>query len=97
MQIQISFKHPKRGFYKMYLSGNERLQVVKGRAKRVPVDKKSLLNSIPVQYISSVKMKEMKLSQCPVCKEGKKSLICFECIQKIAKSTSTPNQHQISL
>jgi len=86
MQLQLSFIHPRSGQCKMQISEHERIQISRGRVIRVPADKKSLLNSIPVKYLTSIKILDAKLSQCTACKKSTDSLLCSECIMKIAKN-----------
>lgn len=86
MQIQLSFVHPRSGQSKMLISEKERIQISRGKAIRVPADKESLLNSIPVKYLTSIKILNAKLSQCSACKKASDSLLCYTCIRSIARS-----------
>ena len=80
MKLKISFKEPKRGMYTMYISPNEIVQFSRGRARRVPPDKKAIVNSVPIKYITSIKLIEKPSQRCTICGKEKSKVLCTECI-----------------
>ena len=85
MKLKISFKEPKRGMYTMYVSPNELVQFSRGKAKRMPPDKKAMFNSIPIKYITSIKFIDKPSQRCTVCGKERTKLLCAECIIGIWK------------
>ena len=55
-QIRINYKKPGAGMYSLFLQLGERLQVYKGRARRIPKDAESLFNTVPIRYITSIEL-----------------------------------------
>lgn len=86
MKLKISFKEPRRGIYTMYVSPNEIVQFSRGRAKRIPVDKTAIVNTIPIKYITSIKFIDKPSQRCTHCGKEKSKLLCAECILSIWKS-----------
>ena len=57
-QIRINFKRPNAGMYQLYLQLGEKLQVYRGRARRVPKNEESLFNTVPLRFITSIELME---------------------------------------
>ena len=87
MKLLITFREPGRGFYKMYLSPPEVIRFINGRAKREPPSKNAITNSVPIKYITSIRIVGDKESICPVCKKATTQILCLNCIETAVKST----------
>ena len=85
MKLLVTFRQPGRGFYKMYLSPSELLRFSKGRARREPASKDGIISSIPIKYITSIRIVGAKESTCSCCEKPSKPLLCVKCIDKIFK------------
>jgi hypothetical protein len=85
MKLVVSYKIPGRGIYKVLLSSKEHLQFTRGRARRVPADSdEGVTNSIPIKYITSIKVLSAQPSVCSACSKEADQLLCFDCIAKVA-------------
>lgn len=90
MKLVVIIRQPGRGFYKMYLTGKETLRFSNGKARREPASKDAITNSVPIKYITSIKIIGAGDLQCSVCEQEKEKLICYECIENVAKSSKSP-------
>ena len=58
--MKFNYKKPMRGMYTFYLRAGEKLQVYKGRARRIPKDNENLFNAVPLKFLTSVEVVEEK-------------------------------------
>jgi len=65
--VIVRFKKPGAGMYVMTLQDNQKLQFVRGRARRIPKDEENIFNTIPIKYITSVQYQKEDVKE-----EGKK-------------------------
>ena len=79
--ITVNVKKPNRGFFRIDVKPGEMLVFSNGKARRCPPDKDSVFNSIPIKYITSI-----RVEKCGCCKCGKYTaqLVCVPCLQKMA-------------
>lgn len=91
MKLQISFREPGKGFCKVILSKDEIIRFSCGKARRIPAKKESIFNSIPIKYITSIKITDADKQTCNICNKIHSKLICYECITKLLK----PNDNSI--
>lgn len=89
MKLLITFRQPGRGFYKMYLSSREVIRFTSGRARREPASKDAITNSVPIKYITSIRIVGTEETYCSGCKKPNKQLLCLNCIIKAAEVTKT--------
>ena len=85
MKLKISFKEPGRGMYTMYVSPGEIVQFSRGKAKRTPPNKKVIVNTVPVKYITSIKIVDSPNQKCSTCGKEKVMLLCAECVLNLWK------------
>ena len=83
MKLQVSFREPGKGFYKMIVSEKEILRFTRGKIRRLPIQKDSIFNSVPIQNITSIRIVDGKEQKCDICKTKKSKLICYNCIANI--------------
>ena len=97
MKIQISFREPGKGFYKMIISKDEIIRFTRGKARREPIQKGSIFNSIPIKYITSIRIID-STQICNICKTNKTKLICYECIINTLKTgVTTSNLNELPI
>lgn len=82
MKLQVTFKKPGLGFYRTLISPGETLRFSHGRARRQPADEENMFNSIPVKYITSIKLVDVPAEVCSVCGKEKSKVVCYDCIVK---------------
>jgi len=90
MKLLVTFRQPGRGFYKMYMSSKEVIRFINGKARREPASNDAITNSVPIKYITSIRIVGTEEMVCSGCKKPKQKLLCFDCITAIAQSTETP-------
>ncbi len=86
MKLQISFREPGKGFYRMILSVGEILRFTRGKARRIPPKKDSITNSVHIKYITSIKLVDTKQSTCSVCRKEDIPVICYTCVENMIKT-----------
>ena len=87
MKLLVTLRQPGRGFYKMYLSPKEIIRFANGRARREPASKNGITNSVPIKYITSIRIVGTEEAYCSGCQKPNKQLLCLNCIAKVAEST----------
>ena len=58
MQVKVNFKKAGVGMGHILLQIGDRLQFIKGRARRIPKDEETSFNTVPVKYITSIEVQE---------------------------------------
>ena len=87
MQLQISFrKRNGGGIGRIFILPNELLKFHKGRARRTPSNKQAVFNSVPIKYITSIKLVDKFGMKCSKCDGSKERLICEDCISELLKT-----------
>lgn len=85
MKLLVTFRQPGRGFYKMYLAPKELIRFINGKARREPTSKDAITNSIPIKYITSIRIVGTEEAVCSACQQPNKQLLCINCITEAAK------------
>jgi hypothetical protein len=57
-KVIVRFKKPGAGMYQLFLKWGEKLQFGYGRARRIPKDKESVFNTIPIKFITSIEVSQ---------------------------------------
>lgn len=84
MKMLVSFKKPGSGMSKVLLTTEEVLRFTNGVARRIPPNKEGVFNSIPIKYITSIKILETS-AKCGSCGNEDNKLICTDCLEKLVK------------
>jgi len=92
MKLLVTFRQPSKGFFKMYISTKEIIRFINGKARREPASRNTITNSVPIKYITSIKMVGIEEPVCSVCQQPNKQLLCIECIKKAAVSDSQASE-----
>ena len=56
IKVRVNYKKPMAGMVSLYLQPGEKLQVYRGKGRRVPKDDEKAFNTVPLNLLTSIEV-----------------------------------------